>query len=158
MLGTLYVGTTIVGWGLYGLSSVAMASKLTREGYRFVKNNKSQAEKIVDITKTLFIMLVPGLNLLIGGITIFKFEEFYEECKKDWIKKGRLVKKEEPTEKEESVNIDLQSKDNNNPKRYSELSNEQKLVILEEEKTRLLQEKANKDKTEPYNYRGAYRK
>ena len=48
MLGTLYVGTTLVGWGLYGLSTVAMASKLKREGYGFVKNNKSQAEKMAE--------------------------------------------------------------------------------------------------------------
>ena len=158
MLGTLYLGTTIVGLTLCTISSVGMASRIKREGYKMLKDDKSKAESLVDITKSLCIMLIPGLNLLIGALTVFKFDELYEDIKKSWIKKGKIVKKEETIKQDEKVDIDLLSKDNNNPKRYSELSNAQKLVILEEEKARLLRVKEDKPKTEPYNYRGAYRK
>ena len=158
MLGTIYLGTSIAGWILYGISSTAMASRLKREGFELVKSNKSKAETLVDLTKTLCIMLLPGINLLIGAVAIFKFEELYDDTKKTWIKKGKVIKKDETVKQEEKVDIDLLSKDNNNPRRYSELSNEQKLIILEEEKARLLRTKENTSKAEPYNYKGAYRK
>ena len=158
MIGTLYIGTTIAGMTMYVISSQAIISRLKRENYEVVKNKKSKAESIVDLTKVLCLMLTPGLNLLLGLVSVFSFEELYEKTKKSMLSAGKLIKKKDFDEEKENVDIDLVSKDLNNPKRYTELTNEQKLAILEAEKARLLQEKDNKAKTEPYNYKGAYRK
>jgi len=161
MLGTIYAATTFAGWAMYITAAVGMSARFKREGYELKKNDKSTPEKIIDLAKTFILMSIPGLNLLIGGISMFKFDEVYTSIKEKWIAQGKAVLKEEKENKpNKEVEIDLLSKDNNNPKRYTELSNEQKLSILEEEKARLLREKENQTKTqtEPYNYRGAYRK
>ena len=60
MIGTLYIGTTIAGMTMYVISSKALISRLKRENYEVVKNKKSKAESIVDLT------MLPNTTFYVG--------------------------------------------------------------------------------------------
>lgn len=152
----------LCAWLSYGLSCVALASKLDAEGYKIL-NTETKAEQVVNLAKTIIVMLVPGYNLVVGLTALFKFDEMYKRTKERLIEQNKLITKEEYEKQQQEkkpVKINLQTKEMNKTRNYSDLSNEEKLILLEEEKQRLLREKevGKNEETKPYNSRGAYSK
>lgn len=155
----LYLGTTIASWILMNISSKAIYSRLDKEGYEYIHPEKTKAEERQESAAVIFFMCLPLVNILLSGYITLRFDSAYESIKKAWLKDGIIKPKKEQTEKrqeeQQEVEMDLKSYDMNSVRKYSELSNEEKLIILEEEKRNLLKET---QKTEPYNSRGAYTK
>ena len=152
----LYLTTTVVSWILMTIASKAIYSRLKEEGYEFIPKKKTKAEERQEKAKVILIMLLPVINILFSGLVTLAFDKVYEIVKESWIRDGKAKKIENNEEtKNEDIDIDLNSKDMNKTRKYSELSNEEKLRILEEERKSLLKEK---EPTEPYNYKGAYTK
>lgn len=153
----LYLGTTVASWILMTIASKAIYSRLKEEGYEFIPKKKTKAEERQEKAKVILVMLLPVINILFSGFVTLAFDKAYEIVKESWIRDGKAKKIEnkEETEKTEDIEIDLNSKDMNKTRKYSELSNEEKLRILEEERKSLLREK---EPTEPYNSKGAYTK
>ena len=148
----LYLGTTIASWILLGITSKAIYSRLETEGYEYIPPKKTKAERRQEKAKTALIMCIPIVNIMIAGIMTLSFDKAYSHIKYQWIKDGKAKKKEEINKPD--IEIDLESNDINKTRKYSELSNEEKIKILEEEKARLLREKEKQaEKT-----RGAYTK
>lgn len=105
----------------------------------------------------LFISL-PVINILFSGFVTLAFDKAYEIVKESWIRDGKAKKIENNEEtKNEDIDIDLNSKDMNKTRKYSELSNEEKLAVLEREKAFLLSIN-NRDEVKSYNDKGAYKK
>lgn len=152
-----YLTTTVLSWVLMGISSKAIYSRLKEEGYEFIPKKKTTDEERLEKTKAILFMLLPVVNILFSGFLTFAFDKAYEIVKNTWIKEGKAVLKEEKEEPKEEVEIDLNSKDMNQTRKYSELSNEEKLRILEEEKANLLREKESTT-SQSDNSRGAYTK
>ena len=152
----LYLTTTVVSWILMTIASKAIYSRLKEEGYEFIPKKKTKAEERQEKAKVILVMLLPVINILFSGLVTLAFDKVYEIVKESWIRDGKAKKIENNEEtKNEDIDIDLNSKDMNKTRKYSELSNEEKLRILEEERKSLLKEK---EPTEPYNYKGAYTK
>lgn len=154
----LYLATTIASWILVSMSSKAITSRLKEEGYDIHKKEKPKAEARLDKVKVIFFMLLPVVNIAFAGFMAFAFDKTYNIVKKSWLKEGKISKLEEKVESEEktTVDIDLHSNEINQPRKYSTLSTEEKLRVLEEEKTSLLREQ--NDSSYPYNDKGAYTK
>ncbi len=152
----LYIGTTIASWILMNIASKAIYSRLKEEGYEFIPKKKTKAEERQEKAKVILFMLLPVINILFSGFVTLAFDKAYEIVKESWIRDGKAKKIEKTEEKpKEDIEIDLNSKDMNKMRKYSELTNEEKLRILEEERKSLLREK---EPTEPYNSKGAYTK
>ncbi len=152
----LYLGTTIASWILMTIASKAIYSRLKEEGYEFIPKKKTKAEERQEKAKVILVMLLPVINILFSGFVTLAFDKAYEIVKESWIRDGKAKKIEKTEEKpKEDIEIDLNSKDMNKTRKYSELTNEEKLRILEEERKSLLREK---EPTEPYNSKGAYTK
>ena len=152
----LYLGTTVASWILMTIASKAIYSRLKEEGYEFIPKKKTKAEERQEKAKVILVMLLPVINILFSGFVTLAFDKAYEIVKESWIRDGKAKKIENNEEtKNEDIDIDLNSKDMNKTRKYSELSNEEKLRILEEERKSLLKEK---EPTEPYNCKGAYTK
>ena len=152
----LYLTTTIASWVLMNIASKAIYSRLKEEGYEYIKPQRTKAEERQEKAKVILFMSLPVINILFSSFVTLAFDKAYQIVKETWIKDGKAKKidNKEETKKEE-VEIDLNSKDMNKTRKYSELSNEEKLRILEEERKNLLKEK---EQTEPYNSKGAYTK
>jgi hypothetical protein len=147
----LYLGTTIASWILIGIASKTISAKLDTEGYDYIKSKKTKEEQRQENAKVILLMSIPIINILFAGYVTLHFDKLYIGLKKRWLEQGKIKKKEE--NKESKVEIDLNSNEINKTRKYSELSNEEKLRILEEEKAKLLRQE---EKNESYNSRGAY--
>lgn len=164
----IYIGTTVTAFLMGAISDKAMDERLDREGYKYVeKEPKGPAEKIQDAIQVGLIMLIPGLNFIIGCISFFGFNSFYKSFLEESLENGTIRRKTEE-EKEEEKRIREAKKEKRNEKEiqvvqkqvvinkpYSEMSNEEKLAVLEREKTFLLSIN-NKQESKSYNDRGAY--
>lgn len=154
-----YLVTTIASWILMGIASKAIYSRLKEEGYEVIPKKKTQAEERQEKAKVILFMSLPIINILFSGFVTLAFDKAYESVKQAWIKEGKAILKEENKEEpKEDIEIDLNSKDMNQTRKYSELSNEEKLRILEEERAILLREKETTVGNDSYNSRGAYTK
>lgn len=149
-----YLTTTIASWVLMGIASKAIYSRLKEEGYEVIPKKKTKAEERQEKAKVILFMSLPIINILFSGFVTLAFDKAYESVKQTWIEEGKAVLKEE----KEEVEIDLKSNEMNQTRKYSELSNEEKLRILEEERASLLREKEPTNGNESYNSRGAYTK
>lgn len=153
-----YLTTTIASWVLMGIASKAIYSRLKEEGYEVIPKKKTKAEERQEKAKVILFMSLPIINILFSGFVTLAFDKAYESVKQTWIEEGKAVLKENKEEPKEDIEIDLNSKDMNQTRKYSELSNEEKLKILEEERASLLREKEPTNGNESYNSRGAYTK
>lgn len=149
-----YLTTTIASWVLMGIASKAIYSRLKEEGYEVIPKPKTKAEERQEKAKVILFMSLPIINILFAGFVTLAFDKAYESVKESWIEEGKAVLKEDKKE----VEIDLNSNEMNQTRKYSELSNEEKLKILEEERASLLREKETTTGNESYNSRGAYTK
>lgn len=157
-----YLITTAAAFIGTSVSVKAMLKRFEEEGYDYHKKNKSKEEEKLDTIKALAILLCPGINLIFASVLVFGYEKVYEGFKASLIKEKLLTKREEPQEqkKHEEVNVDLKTNEINRTRQYSDLSPQEKLDFLEEEKRRLLSQKEvqTEEKTTPYNDHGAYTK
>lgn len=100
--------------------------------------------------------------MLFASVLVFGHDKVYEIFKESLIKEKQLVKKEEPKEekKTEDVNVDMKTNEINRTRNYSDLTPQEKLAFLEDEKRRLLSEKEKPkgNETTAYNAHGAYTK
>ena len=110
--------------------------------------------------KVLSILLCPMVNLIFAGIMVFGYEKLYEEFKKSLIKENKLIKKEEK-KPEEKIEVDMKTNELNRTRTYSELTPDEKLEFLRQERERLLSEKDTQqtcEKNVSYNDHGVYKK
>ena len=166
----IYAGTTIAGFLLGAIASKAMDERLEREGYTYTdKVEKGTAEKIQETLQVGLIMLIPVINFIFGCVVFFGTNSFYESMLEDGLSDGSIRRKteeEKEAEKEEKIKKKLKktktkieeiTKEVVINKPYSEMTNEEKLAVLEREKSFLLSIN-NREETKAYNDKGAYKK
>ena len=167
----IYAGTTIAGFLMEVIASKAMDERLEREGYTYTdKVEKGTAEKIQETLQVGLIMLIPVINFIFGCVVFFGTNSFYKSMLEDGLSDGSIRRKteeEKEAEKEEEKIKKEQKKEKTKIKEvtkevvinkpYSEMSNEEKLAVLEREKTFLLSIN-NRENAKPYNDKGAYKK
>ena len=140
MLLNIYLGTTVISWIVTIIFSIASDKKIRRDGYKFVVEKKSVSEKIANLLSTLFWGSIPIYNILNTIFVLFIGDKVYEHVKDDLLDKGKIIYM--PTE-ERSINEE--SKTNTEDiekasidKKYDEMTLEEKLAYLEQERELLL--------------------
>ena len=163
----IYAGTTIAGFLMEVIASKAMDERLEREGYTYTdKVEKGTAEKIQETLQVGLIMLIPVINFIFGCVVFFGTNSFYKSMLEDGLSDGSIRRKTEEEKEEQKIQKELKktktkikevTKEVVINKPYSEMSNEEKLAVLEREKTFLLSIN-NRENAKPYNDKGAYKK
>jgi len=156
----MYLGSIIASWAGLILVTIAATEKLKSEGYVMKKNDKNLSERIIDWCKVMVYTAIPLINLAIPLYAIFNFDKTYQKIINSLTEQGKIIKKDNNGTQQEEVEIDIESNDKENSKKYSDLTNEEKLRVLEHEKSILLSEKENlkREDVKPYNDKGAYKK
>ena len=155
-----YLITTAASFVVTVASAGAMLKRFEREGYEVKKEDKTKEEKLFDTIKTLSFLLCPVVNLIFASFWFFAYDKLYEKFKESLIKGNKLIKKE-LNKPEEKIEVDMKTNELNRTRNYSELSPEEKLEFLRQEREKLLNEKEAKqtgEKVSPYNYHGVYKK
>lgn len=163
----IYAGTTIAGFLMEAIASKAMDERLEREGYTYTdKVEKGTAEKIQETLQAGLIMLIPVINFIFGCVVFFGTNSFYKSMLEDGLSDGSIRRKTEEEKEEEKIKKELKktktkikevTKEVVINKPYSEMTNEEKLAVLEREKSFLLSIN-NREETKAYNDKGAYKK
>ncbi|MBE6151426.1 MAG: hypothetical protein E7162_06415 [Firmicutes bacterium] len=163
----IYAGTTIAGFLMEAIASKAMDERLEREGYTYTdKVEKGTAEKIQETLQVGLIMLIPVINFIFGCIVFFGTNSFYKSMLEDGLSDGSIRRKTEEEKEEQKIKKELKktktkikevTKEVVINKPYSEMTNEEKLAVLEREKSFLLSIN-NREETKAYNDKGAYKK
>lgn len=163
----IYAGTTIAGFLMEAIASKAMDERLEREGYTYTdKVEKGTAEKIQETLQVGLIMLIPVINFIFGCVVFFGTNSFYKSMLEDGLSDGSIRRKTEEEKEEQKIQKELKktktkikevTKEVVINKPYSEMTNEEKLAVLEREKSFLLSIN-NREETKAYNDKGAYKK
>ncbi len=163
----IYAGTTIAGFLMEVIASKAMDERLDREGYTYSdKTKKGIAERLQETIQVGLIMLIPVINFIFGCVVFFGTNSFYKSTLEDGLSDGSIRKKTEEEKEEESrkkeqkkakIRVKEVTKEVVINKPYSEMTNEEKLAVLEREKAFLLSIN-NREETKAYNDKGAYKK
>ena len=163
----IYAGTTIAGFLMEVIASKAMDERLEREGYTYTdKVEKGTAEKIQETLQVGLIMLIPVINFIFGCVVFFGTNSFYKSMLEDGLSDGSIRRKTEEEKEEQKIQKELKktktkikevTKEVVINKPYSEMTNEEKLAVLEREKSFLLSIN-NREETKAYNDKGAYKK
>lgn len=161
----IYAGTTISAFLMDLLTSKAMDERLDREGYTYnEKDQKGPAEKIREGIIVGAILLIPGINFLLGCAMFFGYNKLYKSTLEDGLSDGTIRRKTEEEKEKQSLKKEKKNKKIevvkeeviiNKP--YSEMSNEEKLAVLEKERAFLLSIN-NRQENKSYNDKGAYTK
>lgn len=148
MLLNIYLGTTAISWATTFIFSVACVKKFKREGYKFVKENKSLPEKVMTFISAAFILSIPVYNILNTIVILWTVDESYGHLEDEYLKQGKIYK---PIAEE--LNNDYESKILNEEKAdtytasvqktrtektYDEMTTEEKLAYLQQEKEKLI--------------------
>jgi len=157
---SIYLGTMAFFWSGLLLSATAARKRMKNEGYEEIKIKKSMAEEMIDLARILFYSAIPLVNIAIPLYVILTFDKCYEELVETYIEQGKIIKKDYNEAQQEEVEIDIESNDKENSKKYSDLTNEEKLRVLEREKSILLSEKEDSKNNivSSYNDKGSYKK
>lgn len=167
----IYLGTVLASYAVMYLDECVTKAKLDREGY-IDTTKESVPEKIKEIIQIGLLLAIPVVNIVFSAIILFssKSDELYEECKREGIAAGTIIKKDTAVieaEKELMARKELAKRKNQailnrldkQNKAYSEMTPDEKLLYLEREKAFLLSLKEDKgEATKSYNDRGAYTK
>ena len=94
----LYVATTISSWILLSITKKAIYSRLSTEGYEYIPPKKTKAEIRQEKAKAALLMCIPVVNIMIASIMTLSFDRTYSHIKHEWIKEGKIKKKEEHIE------------------------------------------------------------
>ena len=143
----IYLATTV--FSIYSIITFMYvgAKRIKKEGYKIkkVNENLSLTQKMLIFFKALVIavpLLVPIINLGIALVSLFKFDEVYEEIKTNLLEQGDIYKVDN---QQQIKKLNLQKQ---NKKSYLEMTKEEKIAYLESEKAKLLEE-ANNQNTNP---------
>ena len=163
----IYATTTISAFLMDLITSKAMDERLDREGYTYnEKNEKGTAEKIRESIIVGAILLTPVINFVLGCAMFFEYNKLYKSTLDDGVLDGSIRRKtDEEIKEQESKKQKKKSKVKEKEvikevvinKPYSEMTNEEKLAVLEKERAFLLS--INKrENDQSYNDKGAYTK
>ena len=95
MLLGLYLGTTFLSYTVMLAFVAEILNKLKREGYKYVTEKKSFAERLLDFLYSFLLLSFPVLNLVLAlGIMSLR-ERIYDSIKAKGIREGRIVRLEE---------------------------------------------------------------
>lgn len=164
----IYAGTTISAFLMDLITSKAMDERLDREGYTYNEiDKKGPAEKIREGILTGAILLIPGINFILGCAMFFGYNKLYKSTLEDGLTDGTIRRKTEEEKEEQRIKqlnkgkkskkIEVVKEEIVINKPYSEMTNEEKLAVLEKEKAFLLSIN-NRQDTKSYNDKGAYTK
>ena len=92
MLLNIYLGTTAISWATLLIFSVAIANKLEREGYKYIKVKKSFSEKVANFISIVFKCSIPILNILTAIIIICLGDKTYEYVEEKFLEEGKIYK------------------------------------------------------------------
>ena len=107
MLLKIYLATTAINMVTVLVSSVATANKLKRDGYVFVKENKSLSEKIMSYVSTIFVASIPIYNVINTIFILCSGEKVYDIMEEKLLRTGKIYMAED-TEDIEVVDENLQ--------------------------------------------------
>ena len=95
MLLGLYLGTTALSYTVMLAFVAEILNKLKRDGYKYVTEKKSFAERLLDFLYSFLLLSFPVLNLVLAlGIMSLR-ERIYDSIKAKGIREGRIVRLEE---------------------------------------------------------------
>ena len=148
MLLKIYLVTTAISWATAFIFTAASEKKLKREGYKLVKEKKSLPEKVADFISSVFKGSIPIYNML-NTITILCMgDKVYGYVEDKLLEQGKIYKPiaeelnndyESRISNREKVNIHTTSvKKRRTEKTYDEMTIEEKLAYLHQEKERLI--------------------
>ena len=169
----LYLTTTGISFGIFYLSTKAYGDYLKRMGYVDADGSKSTAELGFSILSLGFKAIIPGYNIYSAVKILWAGSKHFEEMAADDLKKGSISKltdkeiKEDAIEEQQQPKIEEKMEQNSNQKTeqvieqksapkldrnfiykpYKDMTNEEKLAFLEQEKAYLLHQKENGPKT-----------
>lgn len=144
MLLNIYLGSIAISFSVTSIFGSACSKKLKREGYKFVSGKASFVEKFANLLSNLFICSVPGLNIIRTIYFLFNgYDEIYESWAKELLKNGEIYKPmEEKIDNNSKRKILEKEKFNNytenSKKTYDEMTIEEKLEYLQQEKEKLI--------------------
>lgn len=148
MLLNIYLGTTAISWATTFIFSTACEKKLKREGYKFVKENKSLSEKVATFISNAFKGSIPVYNILSTIIILCMGDKFYGYIEDKLLEQGKIYKPiaEELNNDYESEILNEEKADTytasvqktRTEKTYDEMTTEEKLAYLQQEKEKLI--------------------
>ena len=106
MLLNIYLGTTILSWTTSLINAYAFEKRLKREGYEFLKKEKSVAEWISNFMSNAFVLSFPVLNNILTIELLCCNEKMYENTKEKLLEKGDIYI---PTDEVPELNMDTES-------------------------------------------------
>ena len=145
MLLNLYFVTTGISWTVTILFVLATESKLERQGYQFVKKNKTFFEKIISILCTVFKASIPIYNIINSICLLILGEKAIDLVIEHAIEEELAIPKVnfdynnvKDLSEEKVANNNISMNSINTEKSYDEMSNELKLEWLNHEREILL--------------------
>ena len=142
MLLNIYLGTAALNLITVILTSIAVKKRLKREGYVFVKNNKSLAEKIFSYVSIIFKASIPVFNIINTIYILYLGEKVYEIMEEKLLEEDEIIYKPNDIIKSNVLTIkdtkNYSEKNKMIEKTYDEMTIEEKLAFLEQEKQKLL--------------------
>lgn len=124
-----------------------MKKKLKRKGYKFVKENKSFAEKLSSFISIAFKGSIPVYNVINAIVILCMGDKLYDYMEKKLLEKGKIyMPKDEPENSESEMESSSSEIENNNTnsvqkdsseKKYEDMTLEEKLAYLKKEKEKL---------------------
>ena len=160
MLLDAYLFTTAINWIVVLIFSFVGDSRLKKKGYKGVRNEKNFSEWIAWFISTAFKLSIPVYNIINTIFLLCKYDEIFEcvECR--LLKEGRIYM---PNEDEiidedeflEETKIYCENLERENfEKQYSEMTLDEKLVFLKQEKEKLVTQNVEQsiEKTDVYSH------
>lgn len=124
--------------------------KLKRKGYKFVKENKSFAEKLSSFISIAFKGSIPVYNVINTIVILCMGDKLYDYMEKKLLEKGKIyMPKDEPENSESEMESSSSEIENNNTnsvqkvnseKKYEDMTLEEKMAYLEEKKELILKQ------------------
>lgn len=137
-------------YGLTVVTSFVSEAQLDRKLHnrfyedRYTVKVKSKSDQIKDIFKLIGQLLIPGYNVVSSVYHLNNFDKYYEKTKKKLIKQNYLEKIEVKPIEEELVVDDTKVSESSKG-----FSNQDKIIVLGEEKTKLLGTYENTEYVKP---------
>jgi hypothetical protein len=148
MLLNIYLGTTAVSFATTFLFSAAYEKKLKRQGYKIVKENKFLLEKFVTFISMAFKCSIPIYNILNSITLLCMGDNAYEYIKNKLLEQGKIYKPINDDCENKILNENTTSiQKRRNEKTYEEMSVEEKLAYLKQEKEKLINETTKNSST-----------
>ena len=148
MLLNIYLGTTAISWATVFIFSAACEKKLTREGYKFVKEKKSLSEKIATFISNVFKVSIPVYNILNAIVILCMGDKLYGYMEDYLLEQGKIYKpiaeelnndcESEILNEEKADTYTASVQKTRTEKTYDEMTTEEKLAYLQQEKEKLI--------------------